>query len=373
MTLDGEGSGRPQSKRLHNFSPPYRLFGRSSGGLEVNLRRSFADNHIVFLLAANGVIVLLASLLSKGLFLSGDNFASMATQLPEVGLLALCILLTMVSGGGGIDLSIVATANLSAITAGLLSRRLFPDPDAANLGFTLTFLVIALAVGLACGLLNGLLVSRFNFAPILATLGTSLAFQGVGYVLTEGTAVIGFSSGVQSLGSGTLGFVPVPLILFLGAAAGLAWILSSSRFGLRLYLMGTNSKAAHFAGIDTRTILLTTYALSGVLAALSGIVFGARANSVKVDYGSSYLLIAILIAVMGGVNPSGGYGKVLGLVLAAVALQFLSSTLNLLGLSNFLKDFTWGALLLLSIALTSSKLSVLFLSRPQPPPRTAGD
>lgn len=329
------------------------------------MRRLFSDHHIVFLLTANVLIVLITSLLSGGAFLSGDNLASMATQLPEVGLLALCILLTMVSGGGGIDLSVVATANLSAVTAGLVSRRLFADPEAANLPFTLTFLLVALGVGLACGLLNGLLVSRFNFAPILATLGTSLAFQGVGYVLTEGTAVIGFSSGIQNLGSGSVGFVPVPLILFLAAALVLAWVLSSSRYGLRLYLMGTNSKAAHFAGIDNRTILLTTYALAGVLAALSGIIFGARANSVKVDYGSSYLLIAILIAVMGGVNPSGGHGKVLGLVLAAVALQFLSSALNLLGLSNFLKDFTWGALLLLSIALTSSKLS--FFSRPLPP------
>lgn len=97
-------------------------------------------------------------------------------------------------------------------------------------------------------------------------------------------------------------------------------------------------------------------------------IFGARANSIKVDYGSSYLLIAILIAVMGGVNPSGGSGRVLGLVLATAALQFLSSSLNLLGLSNFLKDFTWGLLLLLSVALTSSRLR----ARPVPaPPATS--
>jgi len=98
------------------------------------------------------------------------------------------------------------------------------------------------------------------------------------------------------------------------------------------------------------------------------VIFGARANSIKVDYGSSYLLIAILIAVMGGVNPSGGSGRVLGLVLATAALQFLSSSLNLLGLSNFLKDFTWGLLLLLSVALTSSRLR----ARPVPaPPATS--
>lgn len=318
----------------------------------------------MFLLIANVAVALLATALSRGTFMSPDNWQSMATQLPELGLLGLCILITMVSGGGGIDLSVVATANLSAITAGLISRRLYPDPDAANVSFTLTFLALALLVGLTCGLVNGLLVSRFRFAPILATLGTSLAFQGVGYALTSGSAVIGFSTGIQNLGLGTLGPVPVPLLIYLAVAGGLAWVLGNTGYGLRLYLLGTNARAAHFAGIDTGRVLLVTYAVSGVLAAVSGIIFGARANSIKVDYGSSYLLIAILIAVMGGVNPAGGAGKVVGLVLATTALQFLSSSLNLLGLSNFLKDFTWGLLLLLSIALTSGRLRL----RPAPPP-----
>lgn len=319
----------------------------------------------MFLLIANVGVALLATVLSRGAFMSVDNWQSMATQLPELGLLGLCILITMVSGSGGIDLSVVATANLAAITAGLLSRGRYPDPDAANLPFTLTFLAVALLVGLACGLINGVLVSRFRFAPILATLGTSLAFQGVGYALTGGSAVIGFSTGIQNLGLGTLGPVPVPLIIYLAVAGLLAWVLNNTSYGLRLYLMGTSSKAAHFAGIDNGRVLLTTYALAGTLAAVSGIIFGARANSIKVDYGSSYLLIAILIAVMGGVNPAGGAGRVIGLVLATTALQFLSSSLNLLGLSNFLKDFTWGLLLLLSIALASGRVK---LRSTRPPP-----
>ena len=333
---------------------------------EVYLRRLTADRHILFLLVATVVVAVLATLLTRGTFMSVDNWQSMATQLPELGLLALCILITMVSGNGGIDLSVVATANLSAITAGLVARGLYADPDSADTGFTLVFLLVALLVGLTCGLINGLLVSRLRFAPILATLGTSLVFQGIGYALTGGSAVIGFSAGIQNLGLGTLGPVPVPLLIYLAAAGALTWVLASTPYGLRLYLLGTNSRAAHFTGIDTGRVLLMTYLLAGGLAALSGVIFGARANSIKVDYGSSYLLIAILIAVMGGVNPAGGSGKVLGLLLATTALQFLSSSLNLLGLSNFLKDFTWGLLLLLSVALTSGRLR----ARPVPPPAT---
>lgn len=330
------------------------------------MKRLTQDRHLLFLLLANIVVALIATLLSRGMFMTPDNWASMATQLPEVGLLALCILLTMVSGNGGIDLSVVATANLSAIVAGMISRRLYPDPDASNVAFTLTFLVIALLVGTVCGLINGLLVSRGRFAPILATLGTSLVFQGVGYVLTAGSAVIGFSTGIQNIGVGTLGPIPVPMLVFLAAAVLVAWVLRATPFGLRLYQMGTNSKAAFYAGINNNRVLLLTYTLTGVLAAVSGIISSSRANSVKVDYGTSYLLISILIAVMGGVNPAGGYGKVIGVVLAATALQFLSSSLNLLGLSNFLKDFMWGALMLLSIALTAGRFPQLGRSKPQP-------
>ncbi|WP_027483376.1 ABC transporter permease [Deinococcus pimensis] len=317
------------------------------------MRLPHLDPYLRFLLLANLVIVLFAALRSGGTFVGIDNLQSMATQLPELGLLALAVMLAMISGGGGIDLSVVATANLAAITAGLTSRALFSADEQAT-AFTLTFVAVALLVGAACGFLNGLLVSGLRFAPILATLGTLQVYTGVAIVLTSGTAVIGFGDGLTELGGGTLLGLPYPMWVFLIVAALLAFVLGRTRFGLRLYLMGTNAKAAHFAGIRTRTIVLATYTLSGLLAATSGILFAARANSAKADYGSSYLLIAILIAVMGGVNPSGGFGRVLSLVLAAVALQFVSSTMNLLSLSNFLKDFTWGLLLLLSVVLTNS-------------------
>lgn len=313
------------------------------------------DTHLRFLLLANVAIIAAAAALSGGTFLSLDNFQSMATQLPELGLLALAVMLAMIAGGGGIDLSVVATANLAAISAGLLSKRLF-SPDEAGAAFTLAFVLIALGVGALCGLINGLLISRLRFPPILATLGTLQAYAGIAIVLTSGTAVIGFSDGLINLGGGTFLGLPLPMWLFLVVAALIAFVLTRTRFGLRLYLMGTNGKAAHFAGINTARVLLTTYTLAGVLAASSGIIFAARANSAKADYGSSYLLIAILIAVMGGVNPGGGSGKVVSLALAAVALQLISSTLNLLSLSNFLKDFTWGLLLLLSIILTNQTL-----------------
>ena len=322
--------------------------------------RWLTDNHLKFLLGANIVIAVLAAILSNGTFLSGDNFQSMGTQLPEVGLLALAIMITMLSGNGGIDLSVVAVANLSAIIAGKICQSLF-NAESQGLEFAFLFPTLAVLAGLGCGLVNGMLVAFGNFTPILATLGTQLVFGGVAVVLTNGSALsLGYIDAFVQIGNGQILGIPIPFILFLTVSSILAWVFTNTRYGFRLYLTGTNAKAAHFAGINNRTILLLTYTIAGLLAALSGIISASRASSAKADYGSSYLLIAILISVMGGVNPAGGGGKVLGLVLASFALQMLSSTLNLIGLSNFLKDFTWGLLLLLTIALTSSTANNLF-------------
>ena len=333
----------------------YRLFALCSG---VVLRQVLSDGHIRFLLIANVLILLVAALLSRGAFLDPYNFQSMATQLPEIGLLAIAI-----------DLSVISSANLSVIVAALTCKALFAGADSsAGLGwlFSTSFVIVALTVGTLCGLLNGLLVSKAGYAPILATLGTQLLFLGLATVLTGGPAVIlGDVQPLSTIGNGDLFGIPIPFLLFLTVSIAISLLLSRTRFGFRLYLMGSNSKAAHFAGIQTATVTLVTYTLAGSLAALSGIISSTRSASAKADFGVSYLLIAILIAVMGGVNPSGGYGKILGLALAGVALQMLSSTLSFIGANDFLKDFMWGLLLLLSISLVGSSL---FKAKPKPVP-----
>lgn len=320
-----------------------------------------ADNHIRFLLVANLAILGVAALVSRGQFLDPYNFQSMAKQLPEIALLAMAVMLAMISGGGGIDLSVVGVANLAAISAGLVAKSVAAN---SGVGFTVVFVAVALLVGIICGLINGLLIARGGFAPILATLGTQLVFVGLGVALSGGPAVsLGYVEPFVEIGNGSLLGIPVPFLIFAAVVGLVAWILARTRFGFRLYLTGTNAKAAYFTGINTPTVLIFTYALGGVLSSVAGILIASGASSAKWDYGSSYLLIAILIAVMGGISPDGGHGKMAGLVLAAVALQMLSSALNLAGLSNFLKDFTWGLLLILSIIFTSAWTRFSFVPR----------
>jgi simple sugar transport system permease protein len=324
------------------------------------MTRILTDHHLRFLLIANVLILIIATILSGGTFLDPYNFQSMATQLPEIGLLAIAIMITMISGNGGIDLSVISIANLSVIVAALLCKNFFPATDTDTTQswlFSGLFVIIALGVGTLCGVLNGLLVARASYAPILATLGTQLLFLGIATVLTGGPAIIiGGIEPLSQIGNGTILNIPIPFLIFLSITTLFSLLLSRTRFGFRLYLTGSNAKAAHFAGIHTSSIALVTYTLAGLLAALSGIISSTRSASAKADFGVSYLLIAILIAVMGGVNPSGGYGKILGLVLAGIALQMLSSMLSFIGANDFLKDFMWGLLLLISIVLTGSSL-----------------
>jgi simple sugar transport system permease protein len=308
------------------------------------------DRQFNFLLLTNLVMVLLAAGWSRGQFIEVDNFQSMASQVSELGLLAIGVMLTMVAGNGGIDLSGIALANLAGVVAAMLAPVLFP-PGTAPIAYAASFVLLALAVGLLGGIGNGLLIAKAGLTPILATLGTQLLFTGMAVVLTNGSTVrVGQVDLLSAIGNETLLGMPIAFLLLLGAVLVLAVVLNHTAYGIRLYLMGTNLKAAYYGGIPVARTLVTTYAISGALAAVAGVIIASRTASVKWDYGSSYLLITILITVMAGVKPTGGYGRISCLLLSATALQVLSSFFNLAGISNFFRDCAWGALLLLFLA-----------------------
>ena len=288
----------------------------------------------------------LMAALSPERFLSSGNLVSMAFQFPEFAILALAMTLTMMTGG--IDLSVVGVANLSAVVAATLLASFAPVGAglAASLPWLALAYAVALAVGAACGALNGLLVARLALPPILATLGSGLVFTGFAVAMTGGSAVMGLPDAVAWLGNGRLLGVPVPLIAFALLAVLLHVLLTRTSFGLKATMYGANPLAALYAAIDTGKLLLRVYVVSGAFAAVAGLVIMSRANSAKADYGSSYLLLAVLIAVLGGVDPYGGRGRVIGVVLAVLSMQFLSSGLNMLGTSNFARELIWGALLI---------------------------
>ena len=307
------------------------------------------------LLIVTLAVFTLMSVLNGSRFLSYRNLASMCFQFPELGVFSLAIMISLITGG--IDLSIISVANLAGLAAAFVLVR----PGAADHAglFIGTAISLALLTSLACGLFNGWLIGYMGITPILATLGTMQLFMGIAFVLTKGHAVAGYPDVFQTLGNGTLLFAPIPLVLFLTSSFVLQILLSRTALGMQLCMMGTNPTAAVFAGLNVRRLQVKTYAVSGLLAGIAGLIVIARTNSAKADYGTSYLLQAVLVAILAGVDPRGGFGTVWGILLAVLALQFLSSGLNLLRfqefagpyINNFTKEFTWGALLLLVMAL----------------------
>ena len=300
-----------------------------------------------FRLAIIAVVVFaLMGILSPERFLSEQNLTSMAFQFPEFAILALAITLVMMTGG--IDLSVVGIANLSAVVAALILTE-FAGPDLPLqasllwLGFALG---ASLLIGAMAGLLNGTLVAFLGLPPILATLGSGLVFTGFAIALTGGSAVMGFPEVVAWIGNSQMLGLPTPLLIFIMLAVALHFLMTRTAFGIRISMFGTNPLAALYAAVDVKGMLLKVYMLSGLFASMAGMVIMSRANSAKADYGSSYLLLSVLIAVLGGVNPYGGYGRVVGVVLAVLSMQFLSSGLNMLQVSNFARELIWGALLL---------------------------
>ena len=294
-------------------------------------------------LAVIAVVVFVGmSVLSPDKFLSLQNLTSMAFQFPEFAILALAMTVTMLTGG--IDLSVVGIANLSAIVAVMIMTRLTGSGD--GVGVLLLALSAAVVVGMTAGVFNGILVANLSLPPILATLGSGLIFTGIAIALTGGSALMGLPPAAAWIGNSTVFGVPTPLILFGLLAAAISLLLTRTAFGVKLRMYGANPLAARFAAVNIDAMLIKVYVLSGVLAAIAGMVVMSRANSAKADYGSSYLLLAVLIAVLGGVNPYGGYGRVIGVVLAVLSMQFLSSGLNMVGVSNFARELIWGVLLI---------------------------
>ncbi|SMF22709.1 monosaccharide ABC transporter membrane protein, CUT2 family [Azospirillum oryzae] len=313
------------------------------------------DNNIVQLLVMTVLIFVVMTALSPDKFLRYYNFESLTYIFPELGLLSIAMMIAMLTGG--IDLSVVGVANLSGILAGVLFHKMAGAAGIADTGVITVLLgvVIALGTGLVAGTVNGLLITRLGITPILATLGTGQVFTGLAIVLTGGPAIVGFPAAWAFLGNGKILGLATPFVLFAVIAVLIAFLLSRTAFGINLMLIGTNPKAALFAGLKRERMVLYSYMLTGVLASVAGIILSGRTNAAKSDYGTSYLLQAVLIAVLGGTNPAGGRGTVLGITIAVVALMLLSSGFQILRFSNHLIDFIWGAFLLLVIAINAYK------------------
>ncbi|MGO4440673.1 ABC transporter permease [Rhizobium sp. RAF56] len=291
-------------------------------------------------------------------FISSATFGSVAFQLPELGLLTLAMLLPLLTGG--INLSVTFTANLSGLAAAWVLQS-YGGVDAPPGAFLLGVLA-ALAVGGAAGFMTGAAIAYTRAHPILITLSMMIFLRGLGEFLTRGGDVSGFPSFIAPIGHGQIFGLPIPLLIFIVCVAIWQLLLTRFKLGFGLLMIGSNIEAARYSGLNTRRILILVYTLSGLMCAVAGVIMLARFNSVRVGHGESYLLITVLAAFLGGIDPFGGFGRVLPVFVALIVLQLLSSGLNLMGANQHLATALWGVLMIVVMA-ARTIVSTYFASR----------
>ena len=295
-----------------------------------------------------------------GDFFSGNQVTLIAYLFPEMGILALGMMLAMISGG--IDLTVVAVADLAGILSCMFMKAIMPDGagvlmQAIILAATLIF---CLGIGALCGIFSGTLISKIGIPAMVATLGASDIILGLAVGITNGSSIKDLPPILNTVVNYRIfGFIPVTTLVFIACAGTVAFILNKTALGFKIYMIGSNQAAAKYSGVNNSKILTVTYMISGMLASVSGLLMCGHFNSARSDFGKSYLTPSILICVLAGVNPNGGRGKVAGLVIAVIILQTLSSGFALFqNISDYYKNLIWGLVLIvvMIINVTSERI-----------------
>jgi ribose transport system permease protein len=292
-----------------------------------------------------GGILLALVLLCAGISVAAPNFLGsynllvVARQASFVGLLALGQTLVLLLGG--IDLSVGASAGLSAIIGALILTR-FATPPAVALLLTVGF-------GFVLGLANGFFVAVMKLNPFIVTLAAWEMFAGATLVITHGYPVQPLGEAFHQYGGGTVWGVPMPVVFFLLIAALLAWMLNFSRFGRNIYAVGGNREAAKLVGIPVERVEALVYGLAGALAALGGILYASRMDSAEPAVGEDWLMGAITASIIGGTSLRGGQGTILGAVLGTLLMAVLSNGMALLNVSGYWARVVVGAVVLVAV------------------------
>ena len=303
----------------------------------------------VFRARESGIIVVLAvfvaiTALVQHRFLNLANIQFVLVDTTVFALLAVGE--TMVVLTRNVDLSIGSVVGLSAY----LSTSLFGDHP--GIPIVVAFLA-GLGIGLACGVANGIMVAAGQVPSLVVTLATLYIIRGIVILIVGGREVVAASlpGAFLDIPKATVGGIPVVAIVVAAVVGIAAYYLRTFRSGRDLYAIGSNPPAARLAGIPVRRRVFTAFAVSGAIAGLAGVLWGAQYGTINSSAGTGYELQVVSAVVVGGVAIFGGSGSVIGAALGALLLATISSALYVLGISPFWDQAIWGLLLIVAIAM----------------------
>src|SRR6266550_1281304 len=314
--------------------------GMGSGTAGRSWTRLLARWETLLLVALLGLIVIGNAL--SPFFLTSGNLANLIAALMEVAIMA--VPMTLIIIAGEIDLSVESMAGLSSAILGFLWASGVP----LEIG-----ILVVLVVGVIGGLLNGLLVARGGLPSLVVTLGTLALFRGLALIVLGPRGISNFPPAFTELGFGHVPgtLVPWPFVIFLGLALLLGIVLHRTWIGRQVYAIGKNSGAARFSGVRVTRVKVSLFVLSGLIAALAGIILTSRLSSARADAGSGMTLTVVTVVLLGGVNIFGGSGTIPGVVLAVLAVAVMQNALRLAHVSVEVQSIALGLLLILSVVI----------------------
>ncbi|GGP14018.1 ABC transporter permease [Nonomuraea glycinis] len=268
-----------------------------------------------------------------------DNLQTIAIAAAPFALIALGQTLVILTGG--IDLSVGSVIALSAMAAAATVKD---HPERLWLS-----LVVAMLVGLAAGAINGFLVSKVNVPPFIATLGMLTTASGLAYVVGQGAPINGLPQNFGEIANNQILGLQIPVIVMIVGIVALALIMKRTSYGMRVYAVGGNPVAAQIAGVKTTRILFSVYALSGLLAGLSGVMLASRVISGPPNLGQGYELDAIAAVVIGGASLLGGRGSIIGTALGLFLIQTLNNGLDILLVPAYWQSVIKGTLIVAAV------------------------
>lgn len=286
------------------------------------------------------ILVIVASFVSDR-FLTVPNLLNVLRQVAIVGVLA--IGQTFVILTAGIDLSVGAILGLSVVIfAGFLETQ--------SLAVAIP---VGLLAGVAVGLVNGLGVAYARIPAFIMTLGTLSFARGLAYIYTGGTPIPIINESYYYIGNGYIAGLPIPAWIMLGTLLVSAFILRSTPFGRCVYGIGSNEDAARLSGVPVKRYKLFVYVLSGLCAAIAGLVYSSQLSVGTPIAGQAYELDAIAAVVVGGTSLFGGTGSVLGTFVGTLIIGVLANILNLSGVDPFVQQLFKGALIVFAVFIMS--------------------
>jgi ribose transport system permease protein len=308
-------------------------------------------DHLVWLILA---ILLIALSLGIDRFFQIGIFINILQHATFVGIIAIGLSFCIIAGH--MDLSVESVMAFSAMLAAWLAASR-GSASGIELAPWLT-LLIAIGFGALAGAFNGALVIRFRINAFIVTLATFIAIRGLGLVLTGGRSMYGLPDSFRAVATTNVLGLPLLVLILVAAYVLFSILLTRTRFGRYVYLVGGNVIAPFRAGIDVNRVLYTVFILSGVLAAIAGWLLAARTNGATANLGLGMLFEAFAAVVIGGVSLRGGIGRLSGVFAGVLLLSTIDTAINVMGIEPYYMQVIRGGLMLLAVLLDSAKNAI---------------